>query len=178
MFIERGDACLREFTLKSGRRVDVIAVDRRGTITIVEVKSSRQDFASDRKWGDYLEWGDRFYFAVADDFPRELLPGAETCGVIITDGFDCLEWRPAPLRKLAAQRRNHLTRRLAHVAMRRVEFAENPEGDLPPADAPYPTKACRPEHNAGSARPGRASRSRQALRRQLPSGHAGGPARA
>ena len=136
MFIERGDACLREFTLKSGRRVDVITVDGRGKITIVEVKSSRQDFTSDRKWGDYLEWGDRFYFAVADDFPREILPGAETCGVIITDGFDCLEWRPAPLRKLAAQRRNHLTRRLAHVAMRRVEFAENPEGDLPPADAP------------------------------------------
>ena len=133
MFIERGDACLREFTLKSGRRVDVIAIDSHGTITVVEIKSSRQDFTSDRKWTEYLEWADRFYFAVAEAIPREILPDAETCGVIITDGFDCLEWRPAPHRKLAAQRRNHLIRRLAHVAMRRLEFAEDVETTPLPA---------------------------------------------
>ena len=122
MFIERGDACLREFTLRSGRRVDLIAIDSGGKITIVEVKSSRQDFISDRKWQEYPEWADRFYFAVAEGFPRELLPGPDKSGIIITDGFDCLEVQPAPLAKLAGQRRNHLTRRLAHVAMRRIEF--------------------------------------------------------
>ena len=122
MFIERGDACLREFTLRSGRRVDLIAIGSGGEITIVEVKSSRQDFISDRKWQEYPEWADRFYFAVAESFPRDLLPGPDESGIIITDGFDCLEVRPAPLAKLAGQRRNHLTRRLAHVAMRRIEF--------------------------------------------------------
>ena len=122
MFIERGDACLREYTLRSGRRVDLIAIGSGGEITIVEVKSSRQDFISDRKWQEYPEWADRFYFAVAERFPRELLPGPDTCGIIITDGFDCLEVQSAPLAKLAGQRRNHLTRRLAHVAMRRIEF--------------------------------------------------------
>ena len=122
MFIERGDACLREFTLRTGRRVDLIAISSGGEITIVEVKSSRQDFISDRKWREYLEWADRFYFAVAEGFPRDLLPGPDECGIIITDGFDCLEVQPAPLAKLAGQRRNHLTRRLAYVAMRRVEF--------------------------------------------------------
>ena len=55
-------------------------------------------------------------------FPRDLLPGPDESGIIITDGFDCLEVQPAPLAKLAGQRRNHLTRRLAHVAMRRIEF--------------------------------------------------------
>ena len=122
MFIERGDACLREFTLRSGRRVDLIAIGSGGEITIVEVKSSRQDFISDRKWQEYPEWADRFYFAVDDGFPRDLLPGPDESGIIITDGFDCLEVQPAPLVKLAGQRRNHLTRRLAHVAMRRIEF--------------------------------------------------------
>ena len=122
MFIKRGDACLREFTLRSGRRVDLIAISRGGEITIVEVKSSRQDFISDRKWQEYLEWADRFYFAVAEGFPRDLLPGPDESGIIITDGFDCLEVQPAPPAKLAGQRRNHLTRRLAHVAMRRIEF--------------------------------------------------------
>ena len=133
MFTERGDACLREFTLRSGRRVDLIAVGNGGEITIVEVKSSRQDFVSDRKWQEYPEWADRFYFAVAERFPRELLPGPDTCGIIITDGFDCLEVQSAPLAKLAGQRRNHLTRRLAHVAMRRIEFGiasgQNIDGD-------------------------------------------------
>ena len=122
MFIERGDACLREFTLRSGRRVDLIAIGSGGEITIVEVKSSRQDFISDRKWQEYSEWADRFYFAVAEGFPRDLLPGPDESGIIITDGFDCLEVQPAPLAKLAGQRRNHVTRRLAHVAMRRIEF--------------------------------------------------------
>ena len=122
MFIERGDACLREFTLRSGRRVDLIAIGSGGEITIVEVKSSRQDFISDRKWQEYPEWADRFYFAVAGGFPQDLLPGPDESGIIITDGFDCLEVQPAPLAKLAGQRRNHLTRRLAHVAMRRIEF--------------------------------------------------------
>ena len=122
MFIERGDACLREFTLRSGRRVDLIAIGSGGEITIVEVKSSRQDFISDQKWQEYPEWADRFYFAVAERFPRDLLPGPDESGIIITDGFDCLEVQPAPLAKLAGQRRNHLTRRLAHVAMRRIEF--------------------------------------------------------
>lgn len=122
MFIERGEACLREFTVKSGRRVDVIAITKGGEITVVEVKSSHQDFLSDSKWQDYLEWADRFYFAVDDHFDRDLLPGPETCGVIITDGFDCYEAQPAPFTKLKPARRSHLVRRLAHVAMRRLEF--------------------------------------------------------
>ena len=141
MFVERGDACLREFTLKSGRRVDIVAVDARGTITIVEVKSSRQDFTSDRKWPEYLEWADHYFFAVADDFPRDILPEADTCGIIITDGFDCLEWRPAPQRKLAAQRRHHLIRRMAHIAMRRLEFANDPEGGPARVDQPLPQES-------------------------------------
>lgn len=132
-FIERGDACLREFTLRSGRRVDIIALGRDGHITIVEVKSSRQDFQSDRKWREYLEWGDSFYFAVSDEFPRDMLPDGDTCGIIITDGFDCLEIQQAPKTKLAAQRRNHLTRRLAHVAMRRLEYGSVIDEDTGPA---------------------------------------------
>jgi hypothetical protein len=128
MFVERGDACLREFTLRTGRRVDIIAIDSGGRITIIEVKYSRQDFLSDRKWHEYPEWADRFYFAVADDFPRDILPGSDECGIIITDGFECLELRAAPESRLAAQRRGHLTRRIAHVAMRRLEFVNSGNG--------------------------------------------------
>ncbi|MEK9936544.1 MAG: MmcB family DNA repair protein, partial [Rhodobiaceae bacterium] len=53
---------------------------------------------------------------------------SDECGIIITDGFDCLELRAAPESRLAAQRRGHLTRRIAHVAMRRLEFVNSGNG--------------------------------------------------
>ncbi len=60
-----GYATLTEMRLGSGRRVDVIGLDRHGGFAIVEVKSSTADFQSDRKWPEYLRFCDRFYVAVA-----------------------------------------------------------------------------------------------------------------
>ena len=121
MFIERGDACLREFTLKSGRRVDVIALAKDGEIIIVEVKSSRQDFLSDGKWQDYLEWADRFYFAVADSFPRDL-PGAGNLRHHHHRRVRLFRVAAGSAHETEGGRRTHMARRLAHVAMRRLEF--------------------------------------------------------
>ena len=69
-----GYAPLFEVSLPNGRRADIMALGRRGEILIVEVKSSVDDFRVDRKWRDYLEYCDRFAFAVAPEFPREILP--------------------------------------------------------------------------------------------------------
>ena len=64
-----GYAAIAEYTLGNGRRADILAIDGAGQVTIVEIKSSRADFAADHKWRDYLEFCDRFYFAVEPDFP-------------------------------------------------------------------------------------------------------------
>ena len=119
-FQEMGDATMYEFILKTGRRVDLIALSRSQHITIVEVKSSPADFSSDKKWQNYLDWADQFYFAVADNFPLERLADEMRCGILITDGFDTHILREAPLRKLPTQRRTHLIRRLAFAAMTRL----------------------------------------------------------
>ncbi len=119
-FQEMGDATLSEFTLKTGRRVDLIALSRGQHITIVEVKSSLPDFSSDKKWQNYLDWADQFYFAVAENFPVERLANEMRCGILITDGFDTHILREAPLHKLPTQRRIHLIRRLAFAAMTRL----------------------------------------------------------
>lgn len=119
-FDQLGYDVLTEFTLKSGRRVDIIAAGPKEELVIIEVKSSLADFQSDQKWPDYLEWADQFYFAVSDDFPSARLPNADKCGVLITDGYDVFMQREAPLKKLASQRRLHLMKRLAHTAMRRL----------------------------------------------------------
>ena len=69
-----GETCLSEFTLKTGRRVDLIALNRKGAFTVIEVKTSVADYRSDNKWHDYLDFCDRFYFAVPMAFPIEILP--------------------------------------------------------------------------------------------------------
>ncbi len=66
---QRGWATLTEVTLANGRRADVMALDGAGDIVIVEVKSSIEDFRADRKWAEYREFCDAFYFAVPDHFP-------------------------------------------------------------------------------------------------------------
>ncbi len=48
-FQEMGNSTLSEFALKTGRRVDLIALSRIQHITIVEVKTSLTDFSSDNK---------------------------------------------------------------------------------------------------------------------------------
>ena len=107
-----------ELGLKSGRRVDVIGIARDGLIHVVEIKSSRTDFLVDRKWPEYLEYADFFYFAVETDFPRQLLPEAE--GLILADRFGGEIVRPARHRPLPAARRKALTLRFARTAASRL----------------------------------------------------------
>ena len=82
-------------TLPNGRRADIMALGPRGEIAIAEVKSGLEDFRTDRKWGEYLPYCDAFYFAVAPEFPREILP--ETPGLIVADGFGGAVLREAPV---------------------------------------------------------------------------------
>jgi hypothetical protein len=101
---DHGLATLTEFTLGSGRRVDVIGLDRRGQVTIVEIKTCLEDFRSDRKWPEYLAFCDRFFFAVAEDFPRRVLPA--DCGLMTADPYSAVILREsADFRRNAARRR-------------------------------------------------------------------------
>ena len=119
----QGDGVLREFRLKVRRRVDLITITDKGLITIIEIKSSPEDFRSDKKWGEYIEWADRFYFGVGDNFPIDILPKEH--GIIKTDGFDCHEARASPMNKLNGPRRNTLVRSIAKTSMRRIESKRN-----------------------------------------------------
>lgn len=123
-FADRGWASVTEFSLKTGRRADILALDPRGGIVIVEVKSSPADFRSDRKWREYEAFCDRFYFAVGADFPIERLP--EDRGLIIADAFDAHILREAPETPLAGARRKALTLRLALAAAGRLHRLEDP----------------------------------------------------
>lgn len=123
-FAELGWSSLVEFTPERGKRLDVVALGPKGDIWVVECKSSRADFTSDKKWQGYLEWADRFFWAVDEEFPTELLP-LET-GLIVADAYGGEIVREAPEHRLAPARRRAVTLRLARVAAERLRLLHDP----------------------------------------------------
>tara|TARA_B110000114_G_C14930110_1_gene332067 strand:+ start:157 stop:612 length:456 start_codon:yes stop_codon:yes gene_type:complete len=115
---------VEELVPTSGRRVDVMALGPKGEIWIVECKSSRADFQADHKWQDYLEWCDRYFWAVDKAFPTEILP-ADT-GLIIADAYDAAIIRMGLENKLASGRRKSMVHKFARHAARRAHASRDP----------------------------------------------------
>ena len=122
-------ACIEEFTPERGKRVDVMALGPKGDLWVIECKSSRADYTSDNKWQGYLNWCDRYFWAVDETFPTDLLP--EGTGLIVADGYDAEILRMAPETRLAGARRTALTRRFARHAALRLQGLREP-GALSP----------------------------------------------
>ena len=115
---------VEELVPTSGLRVDVMALGPKGEIWIIECKSSRADFQSDSKWQGYLEWCDRFFWAVDSDFPTELLP--EETGLILADAYDAEIIRMGPETKLPGARRKVIVQKFARHAALRAQAARDP----------------------------------------------------
>jgi hypothetical protein len=113
-----------EVPLPNGRRADMVAIDARGQIVIVEIKVSRADLLGDGKWCDYLDYCDYFYWAVPAGFSLEPFDGdglgPDCAGLIVADRYDAEVVRDAPCRPLAGARRKAETLRFARRAARRL----------------------------------------------------------
>ena len=96
----------------------------KGELWVVECKSSRADFQTDRKWKGYLDWCDRYFWAVDDTFPTDLLPDGS--GLIIADAYGAEIVRMAPEDKLPGARRKTLTQKFARHAALRWHSARDP----------------------------------------------------
>jgi hypothetical protein len=107
-----------------GLRVDVMALGPKGEVWIIECKSSRADFQSDHKWEGYLEWCDRYFWAVDEDFPTDLLP--DGTGLLIADAYGAEIIRMGPETKLAAARRKVMIQKFARHAALRAHAARDP----------------------------------------------------
>ena len=94
-----GFACVSELPLPSGRRADLVALNERGEIWIVEIKSSLEDLRADQKWQDYRAHCDRLFFAFTRDLPCEIFPG--DTGLIIADAYGAHLHCEAPERRPA-----------------------------------------------------------------------------
>jgi hypothetical protein len=120
-----------EVTLRNNRRADLMGINSKGEIIIVEIKTARADLLGDQKWPEYLEYCDRYFWAVPAGF--DLRPfdqpsfEPERCGLIIADAYDAEIARTAALVPLAAARRKTETQRLARLAMRRLMAVSDPD---------------------------------------------------
>ena len=117
-------ASIEEFVPARGLRVDVMGLGSKGEIWVIECKSSRADFQTDSKWQGYLEWCDRYFWAVDCDFPTDLLP--EQTGLIIADAYDAEIIRMAPEHRLAPARRKVVIQKFASHAARRLHRLRDP----------------------------------------------------
>ena len=64
LFCRRDLFAICEVPLPNGRRADMMAIDAKGSLTIVEIKVAKADLVNDAKWTDYLDYCDHFFWAV------------------------------------------------------------------------------------------------------------------
>tara|TARA_B100001057_G_C22240124_1_gene715427 strand:- start:9 stop:443 length:435 start_codon:yes stop_codon:yes gene_type:complete len=124
-FAQIGLSSLSEFSPAKGLRVDIITLGMSNEIWIVECKSGQSDFKSDKKWQNYLEWCDRYFWAVDANFPIDILP--TQTGLIIADAYDASIIREAPLNKLSPVRQRKIIKLMAASACNRLLLHTDPK---------------------------------------------------
>lgn len=129
LFCRRELFAICEVPLPNGRRADLMGIDPKGKLTIVEIKVSKADLTGDAKWTDYLDYCDQFFWAVPPSLAglldeERFLPG--TAGVIVADRYDAAVVRDAPERPLAPARRKAEILRFARRAARRLSAQIDP----------------------------------------------------
>ena len=113
-----GFSAAAELPVSTNRRADILAVGPTGEILIVEIKSCVADFRADQKWPEYREYCDRFFFAVPQSFPREIIP--PEAGVIFADAYGAEMIRESKYTPLLAARRKAVLIRLARASSDRL----------------------------------------------------------
>ena len=121
-----GFACVSELPLPSGRRADLVALNERGEVWIVEIKSSVEDLRADQKWHEYRAHCDRLFFAFTQDLPCEIFP--EQTGLIVADAYGAHMLCDAPEHRLPAPTRKLITVRFGMAAALRINRLVDPQG--------------------------------------------------
>ena len=121
-----GFCCLSEVPLPSGRRADLVALNERGEIWIVEIKSSLADLRADDKWQEYRLHCDRLFFAFTQEMSCDLF--SDDTGLIVADAYGAYLHCEAPEHKLSAATRKGMLVRFATAAAQRLNRLHDPQG--------------------------------------------------
>jgi hypothetical protein len=121
-----GFSSISELPLPSGRRADLVALNERGEIWIIEIKSSVEDLRADHKWEDYRAHCDRLFFAFTQEMSCDLFP--QDTGLIVADAYGAHLVCEAPEHRLPAPTRKLMTVRFALAAAQRISRLVDPQG--------------------------------------------------
>ncbi|MDQ1228879.1 hypothetical protein QE379_000305 [Sphingomonas sp. SORGH_AS 879] len=134
MLLRHDLIAIPEVSLDGGRRADLMALDARGGVVVVEIKVSRADMLGDGKWPDYLAHCDRFYWAVPAGFDWSPLESAaflpERTGIIVADRYDAAIVREAHSVPLPVHIRKKATLNFARRAGRRMIGLTDPDAGM------------------------------------------------
>jgi hypothetical protein len=106
-----------------------MAIDPKGGLTIVEIKVARPDLIGDCKWTDYLDYCDRFFWAVPPSLAAILSEDRyqpSAAGLIVADRYDAAIVRDAAHRPLSPARRKSEVLHFARRAARRLSAQIDP----------------------------------------------------
>lgn len=120
-----GYGVIAEMPLPNGQRADLVGISPAGELLIVEVKSCLEDFRADQKWQAYRAYCDRLSFAVAPEFPHDVLP--TDVGLIVADAYGADVLRQSTPVVLPGARRKALTIAFARLAAGRLQMQLDPD---------------------------------------------------
>ncbi len=133
LFLRHDLLAITEVPLGNGRRADLMALSPKGEVIIVEIKVSRADLLGDAKWPHYLDYCDRYFWAVPQGFDLALMERPqlrpELTGLIVADRYDAAILREPETVALNAARRKVETLRFARRAARRLLLAGDGDDD-------------------------------------------------
>jgi hypothetical protein len=121
-----GFSSVSELPLPSGRRADLVALNERGEVWIVEIKSSLADLRADQKWEDYRQHCDRLFFAFPRELPCDIFP--TDVGLIVADEYAGHLECEAPEHRLPSPTRRVMLLRFAQTAAQRLGRQADPQG--------------------------------------------------
>lgn len=122
LLLDLGFYSVPEVTLLTGRRADVVGINAKGIIWIVEVKSCLADLRADTKWPDYRSHCDRLFFATLADVDPAPFP--EEAGFMVADAYGADIMRDAPHHPLSGAARKNVLIRTARQGAARFMGAE------------------------------------------------------
>ena len=107
----KGYKVLSEFALPNKKRVDIIGINLKKEIIIVEVKSNKNGIKLDKKWKNYLNYCNYFYFACNDKLKD--FNFSKNIGVIEKNSNDIKITKKSKYKKIPQKRKNTLILKIA-----------------------------------------------------------------
>ena len=121
----KGYKVLSEFALPNKKRVDIIAINLKRKIIIVEVKSNKKSLKYDKKWKNYLNYCNYFYFACNDKLKD--FNFSENIGVIQNNSNNIKIIRKSKYKKLSENKKKQLIFKIALSATSKFHRLIDPE---------------------------------------------------